>query len=138
MARALPQALSVDTAEESSVSLVSDSVSVDSTVTLENLPFKPSRLLTPPWSTETSREGVAEDEGVAGVAGGRPRPRLARLPGLPQLARVVVGLGLVIPPAQLLLYLMQILLMYSTDNFASKAMDYGLWSNLCILVCSYQ
>ena len=70
MARALPQALSVDTAEESSVSLVSDSVSVDSTVTLENLPFKPSRLLTPPWSTETSREGVAEDEGGGGGGGG--------------------------------------------------------------------
>ena len=70
MARALPQALSVDTAEESSVSLVSDSVSVDSTVTLENLPFKPSRLLTPPWSTETSREGVAEDEDEGGGAGG--------------------------------------------------------------------
>ena len=91
-----------------------------------------------PQLQQVREEGVAEDEGVAGVAGGRPRPRLARLPGLPQLARVVVGLGLVIPPAQLLLYLMQILLMYSTDNFASKAMDYGLWSNLCILVCSYQ
>ena len=67
MARALPQALSVDTTEESSVSLVSDSMSLDSTVTLENLPFKPSRLLTPPWSTETSREGVAEDEGGGGL-----------------------------------------------------------------------
>ena len=57
-----------------------------------------------PQLQQVREEGVAEDEGVAGVAGGRPRPRLARLPGLPQLARVVVGLGLVIPPAQLLLY----------------------------------
>lgn len=37
--------------EENSSSLISDSVSVDSTVTLENLPLKAGRLKTPPWST---------------------------------------------------------------------------------------
>lgn len=45
------KALSV---EENDASLLSDSVSVDSTVTLENLPLKPGRLQTPPWSTEDS------------------------------------------------------------------------------------
>ena len=89
MARALPQALSVDTAEESSVSLVSDSVSVDSTVTLENLPFKPSRLLTPPWSTETSREGVAEDEGGGG---GGLEPDRSESPGWSETQSVGLAL----------------------------------------------
>ena len=91
MARALPQALSVDTAEESSVSLVSDSVSVDSTVTLENLPFKPSRLLTPPWSTETSREGVAEDEG-GGAGGGGLEPDRSESPGWSETQSVGLAL----------------------------------------------
>ena len=91
MARALPQALSVDTAEESSVSLVSDSVSVDSTVTLENLPFKPSRLLTPPWSTETSREGVAEDEGGGGGGGGL-EPDRSESPGWSETQSVGLAL----------------------------------------------
>ena len=67
-----------------------------------------------PQLQQVREEGVAEDEGVAGVAGGRPGPRLARLPGLPQLARVVVGLGLVIPPAQP----------------RGVSTSYGLWSNL--------
>ena len=80
-----------------------------------------------PQLQQVREEGVAEDEGVAGVAGGRPRPRLARLPGLPQLARVVVGLGLVIPPAQLLLYLMQILcILQTTLPQRLWTMDYGV------------
>ena len=89
MARALPQALSVDTTEESSVSLVSDSMSLDSTVTLENLPFKPSRLLTPPWSTETSREGVAEDEGGGG---GGLEPDRSESPGWSETQSVGLAL----------------------------------------------
>ena len=46
----ITKALSFE-AEENSSSLISDSVSMDSTVTLENLPLKAGRLKTPPWST---------------------------------------------------------------------------------------
>ena len=83
-----------------------------------------------PQLQQVREEGVAEDEGVAGVAGGRPRPRLARLPGLPQLARVVVGLGLVIPPAQLLLYLFNAIFCILQTNLPQRLRtmnyDYGV------------
>ena len=82
-----------------------------------------------PQLQQVREEGVAEDEGVAGVAGGRPRPRLARLPGLPQLARVVVGLGLVIPPAHCnctATIVFNAIFLYFTDKFASEAKDYEL------------
>ena len=82
-----------------------------------------------PQLQQVREEGVAEDEGVAGVAGGRPRPRLARLPGLPQLARVVVGLGLVIPPAHCTATIVfNAIFLYFTDKFASEAKDYELWT----------
>ena len=48
------KAVSLELGEETeeTASLVSESVSINSTITLENLPLNPSRLLTPPWSTE--------------------------------------------------------------------------------------
>lgn len=48
------KALSFEKTEDT-VSVISDSVSLDSTVTLENIRLNPSRLLTPPWSTEAGR-----------------------------------------------------------------------------------
>ena len=53
------KAVSLDLTEETdeTVSLISDSVSINSTITLENLPLNPSRLLTPPWSTEDTPSG---------------------------------------------------------------------------------
>ena len=60
------KAVSLELTEETA-SLVSDSVSINSTITLENLPLNPSRLLTPPWSTEdtpsTSLAGPSQTSG---------------------------------------------------------------------------
>ena len=63
------KAVSLELTEETeeTASLVSDSVSINSTITLENLPLNPSRLLTPPWSTEdtpsTSAGGPSQTSG---------------------------------------------------------------------------
>ena len=53
------QAVSVDRSDSlsRSVSLVSDTVSLDSTLTLENLRLNPARLVTPPWSTDDTDPG---------------------------------------------------------------------------------
>ena len=69
------KALSLELAEETeeTVSLLSDSVSINSTITLENLPLNPSRLLTPPWSTE--------DTPSSSVGGGVGVPSLGHTSG---------------------------------------------------------
>ena len=70
------KALSLDLTEtetDETVSLISDSVSINSTITLENLPLNPSRLLTPPWSTE--------DTPSSSVGGGVGLPSLSHTSG---------------------------------------------------------
>ena len=65
------KALSFELAEETeeTVSLLSDSVSFNSTITLENLPLNPSRLLTPPWSTEdTPSSSVGGEPGAPSLS----------------------------------------------------------------------
>ena len=72
------KALSFEKTEES-ISQISDSVSLDSTVTLENLPLNPSRLVTPPWSTEDTTPSCSNDLHDGGChlredGGYQPRP----------------------------------------------------------------
>ena len=76
------KALSLDKSDSlsQSVSIVSDTGSAGSTLTLENLRLNPARLLTPPWSTEDT-PSISHESGDMGQLGHHGQHPTVQSPG---------------------------------------------------------